>query len=545
MSLGVGLPMMKLKPGKCGTRSGMGVREACLEAGSERASKTETLDKSKSGGNYRIAFGPKRPDGKHPIEYVDVPSGKEMAEFFETAARDYSERRKKEGKKALRKDAPIAATFIIKPEMEKAANWGEKDVKRFAIDSLRAWKDVWGHVPDYAIVHMDEGGPHIHVFDRMLDVNGDYRMSKVVTRSKLCEWHSKYVDEMNRRGYDVDAHDGLNDDGSPRTHSGQSAKEHAKQEAFDKEQAAERAEFEKQKAELEKQKEQVERDRLRLDAHSKDVSRREAAVEDKERDSLRRANKAKRALDGRESRVDERERAVTERERAVTAREKAVESIEDERKQQMEQVKREVETYKNEQMERTKSRVSEYEARRKAEVVELVRAEKRHKLEAVDSEVSEYREERLHVVEGEVDEQVKAYSRRKCAEVDERTAAAREKQAAALGMNLEQTLDRWALPFMVKCLRGVGALARKQGLTMNGESIGDVLDRAANALDGIRRSGKPQCMIVDVNAGKACGKAMRDVFASRAEMQQLEIENHRAEASLRADVQGEETYGIW
>lgn len=403
MSLGVGLPMMKLKPGKCGTRSGMGVREACLEAGSERASKTETLDKSKSGENYRIAFGPRRPDGRYPIEYVDVPSGKEMYDFFETSARDYSERRKREGKKALRKDAPIAATFIIKPEMEKTANWDEGNVKRFAIDSLRAWKDVWGHVPDYAIVHMDEGGPHIHVLDRMLDANGDYRMSKVVTRSKLCEWHAKYVDEMNGRGYGVDAHDGLNEDGSPRTHSGQSAKEHAKQEAFDREQAAERAEFERQKAKLEKQKEQVERDRLRLDAHSRDVSRRKAAVEDKERDSQRRANKAKRALDRRESRVDERERAVT-------AREKAVESIEDERKQQMEQVKREVEAYKTEQMERARSRVSEYEEKRKAEADARVKVEVGRKVEAIDAELDGYRARKRAAIEDEADKQVKRLS---------------------------------------------------------------------------------------------------------------------------------------
>lgn len=424
MSLGVGLPMMKLKPGKCGTRSGMGVREACLEAGSERASKTETLDKSKSGENYRIAIGRKRDDGKYPVEYVDVPSGKEMYDFFETSARDYSERRKREGKKALRKDAPIAATFIIKPEMEKVGDWSEKDVRKFALQSLGAWTGVWGHPPDYVIVHMDEGGPHIHIFDRMLDANGDYRMSKVVTRSKLCEWHSKYVEHMNEQGFDVDAHDGLNEDGSPRTHSGQSAKEHAKQEAFNKKQAAERAEFEEQKAELEKQKKQVERDRMRwlaetqvLEARRQDVSEREFAIKDKERDSLRRVDDAKRALNRRESRLDERERVlagrertVEQREQAVTERERAVKDVENEREQQMEQVKREVEAYKTEQMGHARSRASEYEARRKAEADARVKVEVGRKVEAIDAELDGYRARKRAAIEDEADKQVKRLS---------------------------------------------------------------------------------------------------------------------------------------
>ena len=406
MSLGVGLPMMKLKPGKCGTRSGMGVREACLEAGSERASKTETLDKSKSGENYRIAIGQKRDDGKYPVEYVDVPSGKEMYDFFETSARDYSERRKREGKKALRKDAPIAATFIIKPEMEKAGDWSEHDVRKFALQSLGAWTGVWGHPPDYVIVHMDEGGPHIHIFDRMLDANGDYRMSKVVTRSKLCEWHSKYVEYMNEQGFDVDAHDGLNEDGSPRTHSGQSAKEHAKQEAFDKKQAVERAEFEKQKAQLDDAMHQVYEHGLEVDKREREVAEREDALKRERKLADARIRKANEIC----AQNGERSAEIAKWEKSVERREQAVENVEARRKQQMEQVKREVEAYKTEQMERAKSRASEYEERRKAEVDALVKVEAGRKVEAIDAELDGYRARKRAAIEDEADKQVKRLS---------------------------------------------------------------------------------------------------------------------------------------
>lgn len=176
--------------------------------------------------------------------------------------------------------------------------------------------------------------------------------------------------------------------------------------------------------------------------------------------------------------------------------------------------------------------------RTRAQVDEDVEQYSRDEHARVDHEVEAYRTERMD----DAYEMAEEHRRRKYAEVDKQVAQVREKHAAALGMNLEQVLDRWALPFMVKCLRGIGALARKQGLTMNGESIGELLDRAANALDGIQRSGEPHCMLVQMDAGKACGEAVRDAFASHAQMQRIERENARVGAMMDTGTQYDDGY---
>lgn len=51
MPIGVGVAVKQLKKKRTATKTSMGAKEACLEACSERASKTDSLDKTKSGEN--------------------------------------------------------------------------------------------------------------------------------------------------------------------------------------------------------------------------------------------------------------------------------------------------------------------------------------------------------------------------------------------------------------------------------------------------------------------------------------------------------------
>lgn len=399
MSIGVGLPMMKLKNGGSGTKTSMPLRKACREAGTERASKSKTLDPSRSGRNFAVRVGIDMDKRAVKCRVAKVPSGEEMAEFFETRAAEYSEQRVRNGGKALRKDAPIAATFIMKPTAEQAAQWDEETRDKWIVSSLTAWVNVWGHAPDYAIVHMDEAGPHIHVFDRMRDANGDYRMSKVVTRGKLCEWHDKYVKSMHKQGFDVKVHDRTNENGSPRmsNENGLSQEDLARKKAWE---AKKRAEFEKQKAELEAEK-------ARVDAKAADLKKQGKQLESDASHLLQ----EKRDVSVKRIENERKEYSLQTREREVERREQAVANIENERKQRMEQVKREVEAYETEQMERAKSRASEYEARRKAEVDALVKVEANRKVKAIDAELDGYRAKKRRAIEDEADEQMKRLHR--------------------------------------------------------------------------------------------------------------------------------------
>ena len=438
MSLGVGLPMMKLKNGGSGTKTSMPLRKACREAGTERASKSKTLDLSRSGRNFAVRVGIDMDKRVVKCRVAKVPSGEEMAEFFETRAAEYSEQRVRNGGKALRKDAPIAATFIMKPTAEQAAQWDEETRDKWIVSSLTAWCNVWGHAPDYAIVHMDEAGPHIHVFDRMRDANGDYRMSKVVTRGKLCEWHDKYVKWMRKQGFDVKVHDRTNEDGSPRmsNENGLSQEDLSRKKAWEAKEAAKREAEEqvlkKRASQLQsredkladkeavqqlKVREFVERanafERERENAKTQQKRANEAIEQAKAKVARREAEVDERtqALDAREQEVTARERVIEKREQAVTLREKAAAHVEADRIMQMQKVKREVEAYKTEQMERAKSRASEYEKRRKAEVDALVKVEVGHKVKAIDAELDGYRAKKRAAIEDEADEQMKRLHR--------------------------------------------------------------------------------------------------------------------------------------
>ena len=219
MAYGVGLPALKLKRQKCQTKNAMGAREACLEAGSERASASTTLDRSRSGFCYEW-----HRDGTR----TPLPSGEAMFEELTQAADAYSAKRVAEGGKALRKDAPIGATFVLKPEADAALLMDSDAWEKWTRDAVDEWSKFWGREPAHVLVHWDEGGPNIHLFDPMTDVNGDYRLSKVITPAKLRDYHRQWVAGMRERGHDVQVHEGVRPDGSPTVGAGMSQADYAR-----------------------------------------------------------------------------------------------------------------------------------------------------------------------------------------------------------------------------------------------------------------------------------------------------------------------------
>lgn len=317
MTYGVGLPVLKLKRQKCQTKNAMGAREACLEAGSERASASTTLDRGRSGFCYEW-----HRDGTR----TPLPSGEAMFEELTQAADAYSAKRVAEGGKKLRDDAPIGATFVLKPEADAALLMDSDAWEKWTRDAVDEWSKFWGREPAHILVHWDEGGPNIHLFDSMTDVNGDYRLSKVITPAKLRDYHRQWVAGMRERGHDVQVHEGVRPDGSPTVGAGMSQADYARIAEVTQKQKEQGEELERGRVAI-----TAAAEKLKTDAD--ELKRREAGLQQQQQTLLQQQQEFRQ----RQKRVEEREREVTGREEAAADLEERVNYSVDEFRRQVEE----------------------------------------------------------------------------------------------------------------------------------------------------------------------------------------------------------------
>lgn len=194
MGIKVGMPMLKLKRGAASGKHAGNLRAIAMEAGEERASKTRTLDPSRSELNLHL--GP-------------YSKGWEAAQAIEDEVADYEVEYKKTSHlgRGLRNDAAVAVAFIIKPDGEWINSQTKDEQERFFSDSYEVLKEL-GIVNDEHVRmrerHMDEGAPHEHIIMMAYDKDGKLAGSRVVNLKTFGKLNRDYPKKMQERGWPVD-----------------------------------------------------------------------------------------------------------------------------------------------------------------------------------------------------------------------------------------------------------------------------------------------------------------------------------------------------
>lgn len=186
----VGAPVLKLdrQAHKQGQRAG-NVRAVCLEALGERAGEDPDIDRKKTKDN---------------IYYGDFRSGQELAEHYENMASEYVSTDKNGKEKRLRSDAGIAFSGIIKPLSDDFDKFSRKKQLAFLKDSLDIVRGIYavrGMDIDQAVVHVDEGCPHLHYFG----YDPEYKLGRKLGLKLYDALNREYPEEMRKRGWPVDS----------------------------------------------------------------------------------------------------------------------------------------------------------------------------------------------------------------------------------------------------------------------------------------------------------------------------------------------------
>lgn len=186
----VGAPVLKLdrQAHKQGQRAG-NVRAVCLEALGERAGQDPDIDRKKTKDN---------------IYYGDFRSGQELAEHYENMASEYVSTDKNGKEKRLRSDAGIAFSGIIKPLSDDFDKFSRKKQLAFLEDSLEVVRGIYavrGMDIDQAVVHVDEGCPHLHYFGH----DSEYKLGRKLGLKLYDALNREYPEEMRKRGWPVDS----------------------------------------------------------------------------------------------------------------------------------------------------------------------------------------------------------------------------------------------------------------------------------------------------------------------------------------------------
>lgn len=173
------------------------------EAGPERYSKSETLDKSRSYMN----------------RYTGYESGQEAWDDLEFMADSYRVKVKgkngKEYERKLRDDAVIGYSIIINPPAEMTVDWKDTDYRKFYDDSMEVLAEI---NPDlfrhenilYEAEHFDEGIPddegfysrHVHIAGKPVGRDGSYCGNNIdcYLMSSVCK---AYPRMMRDKGWDL------------------------------------------------------------------------------------------------------------------------------------------------------------------------------------------------------------------------------------------------------------------------------------------------------------------------------------------------------
>lgn len=210
MSFGCGVHAMKLNQNGKSSKNSMPHDKASEEFGGRRKSRTSNLDPSRSHLNeYHV------PEGVGP-------RGEGLADWLSQRLALASAERVKNGGRRYSSLTAVGASFTLTPDEEAVATWDAATRARFRDDAIESIGVFIGHEPAAWAVHVDEGGIaergltrsdelgdqgfHIHVIDPMTDAEGNYHSRDLMNRARIKEMHRVFVDEMRKRGWDMDEH---------------------------------------------------------------------------------------------------------------------------------------------------------------------------------------------------------------------------------------------------------------------------------------------------------------------------------------------------
>lgn len=196
MGFTVGMPMKALKVNRAAcirkgkpTKHAAPLRKIVEEAGTERYSRTKTMDPSRSelNGHY----------GKYA-------SGVECADAMLAEAEEYSVWKKENLGSILRKDAVIGVNLIVKPHWPEGMSDDEKE--RFLDESHEVLVEmgIMPEQPEQWERHRDEAELHDHCAWMAYDKDGHLAGSKLVDVVVFNRLNAEYPQRMRERGWDVD-----------------------------------------------------------------------------------------------------------------------------------------------------------------------------------------------------------------------------------------------------------------------------------------------------------------------------------------------------
>lgn len=245
MSFGCGVHAMKLNQNGRSSKNSMPHDKASEEFGGKRKSRTSNLDPSRSHLNeYHV------PEGVGP-------RGEGLADWLSQRLALASAERVKNGGRRYSSLTAVGASFTITPDEEAVATWDAATRARFRDDAIASIGVFIGHEPAAWAVHVDEGGIaergltrsdelgdqgfHLHVIDPMTDAEGNYHSRDTMNRARIKEMHRVFVDEMRKRGWDMDEHKSAKqreDDGEVVLPGGLSANAHRRMSKWARKQRA-------------------------------------------------------------------------------------------------------------------------------------------------------------------------------------------------------------------------------------------------------------------------------------------------------------------
>lgn len=198
MSISIGTPVMMLDRnnhfGKNSEKHG-NARAILCEAMSERYCNDVDLDKSLTKTNTYYA------GSDHT--YRDGTSGNYIADRYEDLAEEYRIVDRNGRERKLRSDANIAFAGIIKPDKESMDGLSKDEQDRLLNDSFNAICNIYskkGMKIEFAVIHRDEGNPHMHYFG----YDPDYNLSNKINLNFFKALNvTDFPKQMRNKGWDV------------------------------------------------------------------------------------------------------------------------------------------------------------------------------------------------------------------------------------------------------------------------------------------------------------------------------------------------------
>ncbi|MBN3348734.1 hypothetical protein CF050_18155 [Clostridium botulinum] len=141
------------------------------------------IDKNKSDLNYDL------------VNENNINLSKKVFDLIE---------KRRESKKAIRKDAVLLDEFIISSDRDFFKNMNEDEIKEFFVTSKQFFTERYGEENIIsANVHLDETTPHMHL-DVCPLLNGRLQSKNIFTRNELRNIQEELPKALNKNGFEIE-----------------------------------------------------------------------------------------------------------------------------------------------------------------------------------------------------------------------------------------------------------------------------------------------------------------------------------------------------